>query len=378
MRPQIYFPILRAKTGEYGGLARLSEYTKTLTFPIVDLPKSETPQGFERLQASVVRSLAETWGTANPLFLDLSRYEPDERTSHGIAYVTRLFDSARQLGLKAAPVVGPVVERFGAHGSYFRGVSQVIARDGRGVAIRLPPDVLREVEKLNEAIHDIEHLLSVGDEDCDFILDFGPLDKLPVSRSKITDFLEEMCIPAIGVLGERRFRSIVFCASSIPRSLGKSADGEAVRIPNTEFKTWSRLVGTHAGRGIRFGDYTARYALQSDKAAKVSAPARINIVTPDTHVLSVGDGSSYRELASKVSAVPEFENQCGVWGKYAVRDAGRGHGGIGGAADWVARDTHMHLETMTDAARKRLTEVGEVFDTAAVNAFSYEQADLGF
>lgn len=378
MRSQIYFPILRAKAGEYGGLARLSEYTKSLVCPTVDLPKAQTPQVFEILQAAVVRSLAETWGTANPLFLDLSRYEPDEQTSDGTPYVTRLFDSARQLGLRAAPVVGPVLERFGANGAYFRGVAQAVARDGRGVAIRLPPDVIAEVEKLGGTVDQIEQLLSVQDNSCDLFLDFGPLDKLPVSRSKVTDFLQDVCRPALGMLEKRRFRSMVFCASSIPRSLGKNADGEAVRIQNAEFKTWSSLVEAPAGRGIRFGDYAARYALQSDKAAKVSAPARINIVTPDAHLLSVGDGSSYRDLANKVSAAPEFTDQCGVWGKHAVRDAGRGHGGVGGAADWVARDTHMHLETVTNAAKKRLNEIGEVVSPAAVDAFVYEQVDLGF
>jgi len=40
-----------------------------------------------------------------------------------------------------------------------------------------------------------------------------------------------------------------------------------------------------------------------------------------------------------------------------VRDAAIGRGGVGNSADWVARDTHMHIESMVRAVSDRLAEV---------------------
>lgn len=377
MRSQIYFPILRAKAGEYSALAGLSEHTKSVVCPIIDLPMAKSSQGFDQLQGTAVCLLAETWGTANPFFFDLSRYDPDDKTTQGIALVTRLFESSRQLGLKATPVVGPVLERYGANGDYFRCVATIVQRDGRGVAIRLPHDDLRHTERLDSVVNEIECLLSVQDDSCDVILDFGPLDKLPESRSKIVGLLEEMLQSAVRAFGDRRFRSTIFCASSIPRTLGKLADGKAVRIPNAEFMAWSRCVDSRFGRGVRFGDYSARYAHQTDNESKASPPARINLVTRDSHLLSVGDCSSYRDLANRIAATPEFSDQGGAWGRYAVRDAARGHGGVGNATAWVARDTHMHLETITAAVKKRLVEAGEEISMSGGNAYLYDQAELG-
>jgi len=377
MRSQIYFPILRAKAGEYSALAALSEHTKSDVCPVIDLPKAKSSQGFDQLQATVVCALAKTWGTAYPFFFDLSRYDPDDKTIEGVAFMTRLFESSRQLGLKATPVVGPVLERYGANGDYFQCVAAIIKRDGRGVAIRIPHDDVRDAERLDSVVNEVERLLAVQDDNCDVILDFGPLDKFPDSRSKIVGLMEDLLQPVVRAFSDRRFRSTIFCASSIPRALGKLADGEAVRLPNAEFMVWNRLVGSRFGQGVRFGDYAARYAHQTDKEAKASPPARINLVTRDSHLLCVGEGSSYRDLANRIAATPEFADQAGAWGRYAVRDAARGHGGVGNATDWVARDTHMHLETISVAVKKRLVEVGEKISASTGNAYLYDQAELG-
>jgi hypothetical protein len=69
-------------------MAALSEITKSLICPTFDLAVAKDFASFERLQSTGARTLAQTWGTASELFLDLSRYDPDattpdgERTSH--------------------------------------------------------------------------------------------------------------------------------------------------------------------------------------------------------------------------------------------------------------------------------------------------------
>jgi hypothetical protein len=101
MRSQIYFPIERAKKGEFDAMATLSPRTKSLTCPMFDLPVVEGVDAFDILQSTVASSLARTWGTADELFLDLFRYDPDSLIHGDMPYVVRLFNSARQAGLKA-------------------------------------------------------------------------------------------------------------------------------------------------------------------------------------------------------------------------------------------------------------------------------------
>jgi hypothetical protein len=56
----------------------------------------------------------------------------------------------------------------------------------------------------------------------------------------------------------------------------------------------------------------------------------------------------------------------------------RGNGNYGGATEWVERDTHMHIETVADAIRGRLNELGvlEKLEFAQPDKVPLEQQDL--
>lgn len=357
VRSQIYFPIERAKAGEFSSKAALAQQTKGLICPTFDLPSTETFREFELLQSLVASSLARTWGTANELYLDLSRYDPDLLTPAGDPYVAHLFKSAKQAGLRAIPVVGPVLERRGATGAYLRGVAAIVARDVRGMAMRVPFDDLVHAERLNAVIDQVQSIVGLGDPDCDVFLDAGSVDSLPGGLPNAAAVLRETMLTAAQTVSRRRFRTLVACASSIPRKPGKAANGVPIRVPNFEFQVWSELLNSRDCRHIRFGDYGARYANQSDKKQKARAPARVQFATPETHVLFIGASETYRELAQKAVDCPEFAAQCGVWGKHAVRDSASGRGGVGNSTEWVARDAHMHAESMVRAVRGRLAEI---------------------
>jgi hypothetical protein len=375
MRSQIYYPFQRAKTGEFGAMKALSDWTKSLVCPGFDFPVAHDAKAFEDLQAGVARDLAQTWGTANELFLDISRYDPDSLMPDGFSYVSRLFETARLVRLKAIPVVAPILDRYGATGVYFKSVAAIAAKDGRGIAIRIPYDDLKQSDKLNGIVDDIQSVVSVGDHQCDVILDFGPLDKLSATRKQAAELVQQAISSAASAFNRRHFRVLVACGSSIPRTIGKVPDGEPVVIPNAEFQAWSQSMNSVSCRHVRFGDYAARYALQTDKASGANPPARIHLSTPDAHLLYVGDGPKYRELAENVVATPEFASQNGAWGRNAVRDAALGRA-VGNAATWVARDTHMHVETMAHAALERLKEVGIDATPSISKSGLFDQAEL--
>lgn len=378
MRSQVYFPIERAKAGEISAKGALAQRTKGLMCPTFDLPHTETFREFELLQSTVASSLATTWGTAHELYLDLFRYDPDLLTPAGDSYVVPLFNSARQVGLKAIPVIGPLLERRGATGAYLSGVAGIAVRDGRGLAIRLPFDDLNRVDNLNVVIDEIQVAIGLRDSDCDVFLDAGPADSLPGGLQKAAALLRETFLLAAQAVARRPFRTLIVCASSIPRNPKKATDGTAFRVANLEYQAWSELLNSKEYHHVRFGDYGARYANQSDKKQKARAPARIQLATPDSHVIYVGASESYRELARRAIDSPEFAGQCGVWGKHAVRDAATGRGGVGNSADWVARDAHMHIESMVRAVGDRLREVSaSVAVDATVRVDPQDQIDLG-
>jgi hypothetical protein len=357
MRSQFYFPIERAKAGEFSASGALAPRTKGVMCPIFDLPRAETFREFALLQSTVASTLARTWGTAHELYLDLFRYDPDLLTPAGDPYVALLFNSARQVRLKAIPVIGPLLERRGTSGAYIRGVAGIAERDGRGAAIRIPFADLSQAERLNAVIDEIQGAIGVKDSDCDVFLDAGPADSLPGGLPAAATLLRQTLLHAAQTVSRRQFRTLILCGSSIPRSPRKRADGAPIRIANLEFQAWSEVLNSKEYRHVRFGDYGARYANQSDKKQKARAPARIQLATPEHHVLYIGASESYRALARKAADSPEFGAQHGVWGKHAVRDSANGRGGVGTPTDWVARDAHMHIESMVRAVESRLGEV---------------------
>jgi len=193
VRSQVYFPIERAKAGEFSAMSALAQRTKGLTCPTFDLPVTETFHEFELLQSTVASALARTWGTGHALYLDLSRYDPDLLTPAGEPYVELLFKSARQAGLKAMPVAGPVLERRGVTGAYLHGVANIAEHDGRGAAVRLPFDDLSRADALNAVIVEIQGAIGLRDSECDVFLDAGPADSLPGGLEKAADTYRAGC-----------------------------------------------------------------------------------------------------------------------------------------------------------------------------------------
>jgi hypothetical protein len=105
----LYFPILRAKAGEFDALSRLSERARLRVTPLLDIPepKEEGRSSAQEYLASVCVQLARTWGTARPLFLDISRYPMAGGPDSPSELIEHLFKCARQVRLRALPVAGP-------------------------------------------------------------------------------------------------------------------------------------------------------------------------------------------------------------------------------------------------------------------------------
>lgn len=376
MSDAILYQILRARAGEVSGVANLSPRTKFIVRPVFDFPHKEEGEFGPDEFSTFVTMLARSWGTAVPLYLELSRFDPDRTADSGTPLVTHLFDMARQAHLKAIPVAGPLIERNGMTGAYLKGVADIARKDDRGAAIRIPFHDLITPEDLPTILDDVQRAIGLNDSRCDVFLDAGPTDALPGGQATAHTVLRDALLLAAKALCHRKFRALIFCSSSIPKRTTRQGVAASTKVSNVEFQIWWDLARRKTFRRIRFGDYGPRFANQTDKPPKARAPARIHLTTARAHTMYVGPGHSYRKLAEKVITTKDFSKQHGTWGKHAVRDAALGSRNVGNATDWVARDVHMHIETLARAVESRMREAVATLPEALREDLPYGQRDL--
>lgn len=221
MHSALYFPILRTKQGEIQALGRLSPWARSRICPLLDVPrqKSSDDRKLDAFLSDTILHTKEACGTAYPVYLDVSRYDPETVTPDGRHAIEFLFDCASQLHLSAIPVTGPESIR-GPGRSYLDAVRSVSKEFGADSAIRLPIGPLFLGETLKR---DLELVLSsehINPGVTDLLLDAEALARWPEDEkllllSSINSILRD--------LDELRFRSIVFCASSIPENVGPRA-----------------------------------------------------------------------------------------------------------------------------------------------------------
>jgi hypothetical protein len=116
MTEPIYYVMARAKAGEIDAIGRLAPTTHSLVRPTFDFPrqKANDSRTLAHYLNEKVREITASWGTASEVCLDFSRYEPDTRLPDGRHIAEGVFDTARQLHLKAMPVLAPIFnERSG-------------------------------------------------------------------------------------------------------------------------------------------------------------------------------------------------------------------------------------------------------------------------
>jgi len=375
VKDAIYFPILRARRGEINAVAALRPATKIAIRPMFDVPAIDEDGSAMLTMSTVASTLARTWGTALPLYIDMSRHDPDALVESDSA-VAHLFDCARQAGLCAIPVSAPVRDRQGNTGAYFDGVAKIGRKDQRGVALRVDFEYFSDVDSLETLLRESMRAVDAIDESTDVFLDCGPLEKIPANESTTRALMTTYSLALLALEG-RRFRNVIVCASNIPSKVDRiRSGGTPHRVANSEFSVWGQIVGHKNNRTVKFSDYGARHAHQKDGGGGSRPPARIHLVTSDQHHLYLDDAQRYRQLCDSAMHSEEFSRQ--AWGTRVVRECARGSGDYGGATEWVERDTHMHLETMATLVGSRLAEIGALaaFDFAKPESMPHDQTDL--
>ncbi len=357
-----YVPTLRGKSGELSALAHLSPLAKSWTVPIIDIPKPPHINALEVSEqvAERITTLRESWGTANELYIDLSRYGTEGRDDRYSHPVTDTFKLARQCRLKALPICGTTLTR-GPETAYFDAVSDIAKIDGRGLAIRLIAFEFVSPESAVKELITTMELLGVGPSDCDIILDFEAFDRLPTNLQE-KGLAISVVTEAIYALGRLECRSVTICGSSIPERVGKKYDAAPFKAQRLELEIWKDLQDTIRPQSVGFGDYGVVYAFQPDGGAPVQPPCRARVSTDGAHVLYRSPPNSYRSLRARVRHDGILRNLPDCWGSRSILGQGGGFTGVGNATKWVAWDTNLHLEVTCRIVRghSRLEEAGQL------------------
>jgi len=358
MRSALYFPNLRGKRGEISALGHLSPFARTGVRPFIDLPKPkvDAKQSIEAFLSETASSLALNWGTSYPLYVDFSRFGPEETTQTGSHPVEYFFASLPQHGVKGIPVAGPESAR-GPGDRYIKVVSDIASRDGRGAALRLPFHELVRADTAQAVLAAMLTALELDPKDLDLFLDLEAITLLP-SEQRSALSLQAVLTDAVRSLRQWRFRTVVMCGSSLPETLGKRLDWTPNHIARTELAVWQGLLDQRDVPQMRFGDYGVVYPFEGDLDKPVRPPSRVRLCSNDEHLIYRAKPTEYQALASAALRDANFVDRPECWGLEEVSHCARGALGAGGATEWVARDTNIHLEATVRLVERELRRRG--------------------
>jgi hypothetical protein len=244
-----YVPILKTKRGELTALNDLFPDDRTRLTPLFELhPKTmenpvpggtpkNVPAPVAQVAEQVCVAIAKTKTARYPMFLDTAWYDGKTRIGDPDA-VAALFQEARNVGLRAIPVV-----RSSYDGPMLRQIRNEIARDRGGCLFRIrafefhvaPPDFGAMLAALDVKQPDV-HLL----------IDYG---------SAAMQLKEDLAlIPNIS-----RWRTLTSASGAFPESLVNLQRLTWHDIPREDWTSWKTGLASDLPRKPTFSDYACRF-----------------------------------------------------------------------------------------------------------------------
>jgi Beta protein len=353
-----YVPILKGKEGEYRALKQLCLTHRPCLTPLVDLPpvrwnfrKEEPEKEIEAHLSKVPEKLRKSWGTSSRLFVDLYMLQPNT-TRDGRSPLALFCDLARgkgfQLtGLKVVPVTG-----IGRPTNYQEAVRDAVARDGRGLCLRLQAGDFDDQENLEEKMTELLALFEAERSDIDVIIDLKSV--LPSQVSTITRAVRSMLVDLPFV---DEWRTLTLAASAFPENLSEyGPDSLGVR-PRAEWAIWQGLhkekkklprMPTFADYGICHPDFPEDIDPQTLQMA------------PNIRYTTVNDWLILKGRSVKTHSFAQFNDLCKTlvdrrefcgsdfsWGDRWFSNYAAGTPQSGNATTWRAIGTSHHLEFVT-------------------------------
>jgi hypothetical protein len=349
-----YLPILKWKRGEQTAVAHLAPAVKSALLPVFEaLPDSgaatkTTAGSFNASLNKLIAQIGSSWGAATAA-LELAGVAAPRVSVRGNHPVDVAFARARADGLALIPVTG-----LGRGGAHDQAVARVVARDQRGLVLRVSGDDLVDVS-LATRLGVLANSLGTTCSAVDLVLDWGFADASTAPR------VAAAAAAAAVQLSALPWRTITFAAGSFPQSLSHIGASTA-HLLRGDWAAWNQLRAMPHLAHVRFGDYAVAHPVYTHVPYVGAANIRYTV---DAHWLvlrghkltgpAYGGFGQFVTLARQLAADPRYCGPAFSWGDDRIARFAAGAAGTGNSTTWRAIATNHHL---TFVARQIATSSG--------------------
>ena len=336
-----YFPMLKAKEGEFGALSELTEEVKSLIFPLIDI-FSDSNGTLEKRLPKIAKKISTSWGSDRSIFIDQFGIDLKERVSEKEHPLTFIFDKLRTLDVKAIPTTG-----FDRDEAYHTAIKMITKTDNRGICIRLLIDDMENTDELSDNLDTLLSDLNIPHKHAHLILDFRELNSDQVDMAIETAIDTIKNIPNIN-----GWCTLTVAASGFPGSLKEIPTLSSGKLHRTDFKMWSAIINRkeEMKRLPSFGDYGIQHPDLLDLDWRV-IPRVPNIrYTLPSEWLIVRGGSSKKhgsrqtfQLSRDLVSMEEYYGDSFSWGDKYISLCARDADGPGNMTTWRKVGTNHHL-----------------------------------
>ena len=343
--------IAKLKRGELWALNHLSVAQKSTVTPLFEMwppaiprPPKQKP-GQKPLPAKPPKTLSQhshdlltlvrdEWHDL-PFYLD-SQYVPKGGIPTAGAVKT-IFDSARSLQLPCVPVTAL---RFTQ--AFQNEIAQVIAKDGRGVMVRLHIEDFNNSAILPSYLSALQTLLKVSPEQVDILID---LRHRPTQAE--VNQLGTSCLGSLPNLNS--WRTLTLASGCFPSSITDWPYAQWISLSRSDWLGWRDVRAARQKLKLRqpsFGDYGVRCGGEPLGAARRPDP-NIRYSTKASVLTQKGtkDDGQMKAICADLLTRPEYAGQTFSRGDHeiALRAVGPGFPNNGQAEQWIQWCTNHHL-----------------------------------
>lgn len=345
-----YVPLLKGKRGEFNALAQLSHKVKSLITPFIDVPRvsRSDEEEIDVHLMKIVNNLKLSWGTENPIFIDLADIDLTQRTADGSHPVKYLFGLLRAASIRAIPCTGPIDR----DSDYNNAIATVLKEDNSGICIRILYEDMDSIEELSEAINDLLGLLTITRQDVHLLLDFkdirnGDIAKLARKAVRIINNLHNIA----------SWKTLTMAASGYPDSLSSVKGDSTAEINRLEFLLWGSVISDKTvKRHPSFGDYGIVHPILLELDPRtMRSSAKIRYTLNDRWLIIKGHSlkkepkfKQYHNLSGQLANKKEFIGAHYSWGDDYIAKCAMKTVTSGNLETWVKVDTNHHLTFVSE------------------------------
>lgn len=328
-----YVPILKCKQGELSALEAVNPTLRDRLIPLLEV----------RDGARQVAAIAAAWPDhSHTVFIHPLNVDGADEAEWTVM-VTDLFDGLRSAGVAVVPVV-----TTDDSASVVSAIAAVVARDGRGVCIRLDAETLALAPSASIS-HELEQLrraLGLPEPDCDLVVDAGLVRDTLVAR--VTS--SEAALRAIPTI--LAWRNVIVSFSAFPDRLADVAPSGAVtQLTREDALAFATLLARSPLRQLIFGDYGVGVPFYAD-IPWAPIPS-IKYASADSWFIHRGAtkanrSAQYVALATAVVGSAQFAGSGASSGDAYLSAVASGHAGPGNPTTYVRVATSRHMACVLD------------------------------